>query len=207
MIALNKVESRQVPKIKEIIANKKYHDILYSYLQTQSEWDGEIGHPRYVNKKLINFSKIGNILGISRQTASRRFQNLVTLGLISEKPNNEGNYILELLPADVAALIPEKTLNLLVNALNDNSISTYIYLLRRYIANNERPFQFSIDDIKKFIGISTSTTSNNEVVNDILYVLQKIGLIKYRLVSIPCEADSANMRMIHQLEFLTNYID
>jgi len=47
---------------------------------------------------------------------------------------------LELLPADVAALIPEKTLNLLVNALNDNSISTYIYLLRRYIANNERPF-------------------------------------------------------------------
>lgn len=204
MIALNKVESRQVPKIKKIIADKKYHDILYSYLQSQSKWDGEIGHPRYVDKKVINFSKIGKVLGISRQTASKRFQNLVTLGLISEEPNDKGDYILSLLPADVAALIPEKTLNLLVDTLSENSISTYIYLLRRYIANNERPFQFSVDDIKNFIGISTTTRSNNDVVDNILYVLQKIDLIKYRIISVNNDGD---IRLIHELEFLTNYIE
>ena len=204
MIALNKVESRQVPKIKKIIADKKYHDILYSYLQSQSKWDGEIGHPRYVDKKVINFSKIGKVLGISRQTASKRFQNLVTLGLISEEPNDKGDYILSLLPADVAALIPEKTLNLLVDTLSENSISTYIYLLRRYIANNERPFQFSVDDIKNFIGISTTTRSNNDVIDNILYVLQKIDLIKYRIISVNNHDD---IRLIHELEFLTNYIE
>lgn len=204
MIALNKVESRQVPKIKKIIADKKYHDILYSYLQSQSKWDGEIGHPRYVDKKVINFSKIGKVLGISRQTASKRFQNLITLGLISEEPNDKGDYILSLLPADVAALIPEKTLNLLVDTLSENSISTYIYLLRRYIANNERPFQFSVDDIKNFIGISTTTRSNNDVVDNILYVLQKIDLIKYRIISVNNHDD---IRLIHELEFLTNYIE
>lgn len=204
MIALNKVESRQVPKIKKIIADKKYHDILYSYLQSQSKWDGEIGHPRYVDKKVINFSKIGKVLGISRQTASKRFQNLITLGLISEEPNDKGDYILSLLPADVAALIPEKTLNLLVDTLSENSISTYIYLLRRYIANNERPFQFSVDDIKNFIGISTTTRSNNDVVDNILYVLQKIDLIKYRIISVNNNGD---IRLIHELEFLTNYIE
>lgn len=203
MIALNKVESRQIPKIKKIISDKKYHDILYSYLQSQSKWDGEIGHPRYISKKMVNFSKIGKTLGISRQTASRRFQNLISLGLISEEPNDKGEYILQLLPADVAALIPERTLEMLVNTLNDNSISTYIYLMMRYIANSERSFKFSIEEIKNFIGISTTTRSNNNVVDDILYVLQKIGLIRYRIVS----AGNTDMKLIHELEFLTNYID
>ncbi len=204
MIALSKVESRQIPKIKKIISDKKYHDILYSYLQSQSKWDGEIGHPRYINKKLINFSKMGQALGISRQTASRRFQNLITLGLISEEPNDKGDYILQLLPSDVAALIPERTLELLVNTLNDNSISTYIYLMMRYIANDERSFRFSVEEIKNFIGISVTTRSNNNVVNDILNVLQKIGLIKFRIISAGNENE---IKLIHELEFLTNYID
>lgn len=206
MIALNQVESRQVPKIKKIISDKKYHDILYSYLQSQSKWDGEIGHPRYISKKIVNFSKIGKALGISRQTASRRFQNLITLGLISEEPNDRGDYILQLLPSDVAALIPEKTIEMLVDTLSDNSISTYIYLLMRYIANNERPFKFSIEEIKNFIGISTTTRSNNNVVDNILYVLQKIGLIRYRVTNVSDE-NGVDIKLIHELEFLTNYID
>ena len=70
---------------------------------------------------------------MSRQTASKKFQNLIALGLLKE--NELGVYNLELLPADVAALIPQETLSILVNALNENSISTYIYLLRRWFAN------------------------------------------------------------------------
>ena len=33
--------SRQIPKTKEICANKKYFDILYAYLQCISEKDEE----------------------------------------------------------------------------------------------------------------------------------------------------------------------
>ena len=56
LVALNQVESRQIPKVKQIISDKKYNDILYSYLQQVSDWDGVIGHPRYVDKKVVNFS-------------------------------------------------------------------------------------------------------------------------------------------------------
>ena len=55
------------------------------------------------------------------------------MGLITK--TETGLYNLELLPADVAALIPYETLSLLVNTLSDNAISTYVYLLRRWFAN------------------------------------------------------------------------
>ena len=34
-----KSNSRQIPKVKEICANKKYFDILYSYLQSISKYN------------------------------------------------------------------------------------------------------------------------------------------------------------------------
>lgn len=135
MIGLEKVETRQVPKTIEICSNKKYHDIFYSYLQEISEWDGVKGHPRYIKKKQINYSNIANVLGLSRQTVSTKFKNLQTMGLITQIDND--TYELSILSQDVAALIPYKTLKLLVDALSENSISVYIYLLRKYLANKE----------------------------------------------------------------------
>jgi hypothetical protein len=37
---------------------------------------------------------------------------------------------------NVATLVPYNTLGLLVNALSENAISTYVYLLKLYWANN-----------------------------------------------------------------------
>lgn len=37
--------------------------------------------------------------------------------------------------------------------------------------------------MKEYIGIATSTTSNNDVINDILFVLTKLGLIEYEVRS------------------------
>ena len=80
-IQLNKKDSRQVPKVEDICANKKYHDILYAYLQTISERDIKDGK-RYLNKKDINYSKIGLKLNLTRQTVSKKFSNLLDMGLI-----------------------------------------------------------------------------------------------------------------------------
>ena len=67
--------SRQVPKTKEICSNKKYYDVLYSYLQCISELE-ENSKIRYFSKKEVNFTKLGEQFGLSRQTISTKFKNL-----------------------------------------------------------------------------------------------------------------------------------
>jgi hypothetical protein len=67
--------SRQVPKSNEICGNKKYNDILYSYLQCVSKRDGVDGR-RYFSKKLVNFTKLGKELNLNRSTVATRFKHL-----------------------------------------------------------------------------------------------------------------------------------
>ena len=208
MKSLKGLDTRQIPKIEKICADKKYHDILYSFLQENSQWDGVLGHPRYVDKSLINFSWLGRILGISRQTASSKFQNLVKLDLISKTPDDKGRYYLSILPAEAAGLIPEPTLKLIVDTLSEHSISTYLYLLMRYIANDEQPFIFTLTDIKKHIGVCATTRSNDEVITNILFILQKIGLIKYSLTTLQqVNVEYKDVKTVYQIDFLTNYIE
>lgn len=141
---------------------------------------------------------------MSRQTASKKFQNLIALGLLKE--NELGVYNLELLPADVAALIPQETLSILVNTLNENSISTYIYLLRRWFANQESEFYFSIKEVKGFLGLATTTQSNDKIIKDILYILEKIELIKIEVESVKSETVHGGLKYIHKCTYLTNFI-
>lgn len=198
---------RQIPKTKEYCANKEYYDILYGYLQQQSQWEQKKNNNRrYVNKKFINFSQLGRQLGISRQTVSNKFKKLIKLGLVIDEPGDK--YYLTPLSADIASLIPNPTLKLITDTLNEYSISVYVYLLMRYIANNEKMFQFKLSDVKKHIGICSTTRSNDEIITNILFVLQKIGLIKYRLTTLQQEnVDYKDVKTIYQLDYLTNYIE
>ena len=198
---------RQIPKTKEYCSNKEYYDILYGYLQQQSQWEQKKNNNRrYVDKSLINYSQLGRQLGISRQTASKKFKNLINLGLIIDEPGDK--YYLTPLSADIASLIPNPTLKLITDTLNEYSISVYVYLLMRYIANNEEIFQFKLSDIKKHIGICSTTRSNDEIITNILFVLQKIGLIKYRLTTLQQDnVDYTDVKTIYQLDYLTNYIE
>ena len=65
------------------------------------------------------------------------------MGLVT-KNEMKNRYELLILDPNVAALIPYDTLKLLVDTLSENSISTYVYLLSRYIANNEKPYVFTL---------------------------------------------------------------
>lgn len=196
--------SRQIPKSKTICADKKYYDILYAYLQCISTRD-ETNGIRQFSKKEINFSKLGDMFNLTRQTVSTKFKNLQQLGLVIE---DKDNYKLVELSADIASLIPYNTLKLITDTLSEHAISTYIYFLNCYYANGNRPFQFTLDQIKSYIGISTSTRSNNDTVTNILYVLEKIGLIKYSLTTSKQEADTfQNIKTIYQLEWLTNTLE
>lgn len=85
-----------------------------------------------------------------------------------------------LLPIEksLAMLVPYGTLQVLTSTVTENVISIYVYLLNRYIASLERPFRYTIDELKSTVGLSTNTRSNNYIISSILLLLEKLGLLK-----------------------------
>ena len=69
-----------------------------------------------------------------------------------------------------------------MNVLQRNSISIYIYLFNRYYANNGEPFIATCKQIKDYLGIATTTTSNNLIVLDTIDILSRLGLMEYQMV-------------------------
>lgn len=180
--------SRQIPKAKQYLTSSNYYDILYGYLQAMSKWDGNPDHPRYVYKKSVNYSRIAQDLDSSRQTVSKRFKSMLqgtaqnqgsSIPPLIRLSDDGKRYELISLAASVTMLIPQSTLEVLVSVLNDNAISTYAYLFNRYWANKCKQFTFSYKEVKNAIGIAANSNGNNYIIKSILFILQKIGLLKY----------------------------
>ena len=173
-----------MPKEKKYMASKKYNDIIYGWLQVNSEWDKE-NNIRWIPKEKVNFSAMGNELQLSRQTVSARFKRLLKendgLGLV-EYNEEKKRYELSPLDSSAAMLVEKTTLRKLVSSLNDNAINIFVYLLNRYIANREQGYDIFLDTIKDVVGLSTKSRTNNYIVTDILDILQKLGLLRYHLV-------------------------
>lgn len=197
--------SRQMPSTKKICADKKFYDILYAYLQCISTMENEES-ARTFDKKEINFTKLAKIFNLSRQTVSAKFKNLKELGLIREV--DDQHYEIITLDNEIALLIPYPVLKLITDTLSENSVSVYVYLFNRYYANKDESYQFTLEQIKKHIGICTTTRSNDEVITNILFVLQKLGLIKYSLKALKQENDNFdNIKTIYQLDWLTKDLE
>ena len=177
---------RQIPKTKEYFCNPLYWDIIYAYIQVNSEWDGVVGHPRIFPKKKVNFTKIGEYLGLTRQTVSKRFQDLENgqknkegLNLITKLEN--GDYEIAILDNTVATLINNDTLRVLTSACNDYTISIYVYLYGRWMAQNQQEFKFTYEQLKQIINIGNKSSSNDYIIKDILNLL-----IMMELVTLKC---------------------
>lgn len=172
--------SRQIPSNEKYTANKNYSDILYGYLQHISVLDEELGI-RYIDKKDIKYIKIAEDLGLSRQTVSKRFNSLVEEGLLSFDMSSK-RYMLRILEADLATLLPDDTVKILCNTLQERCLSVLAYLLKTYIQHGEEECEVNMDIIKKYVGLSKSNRgTNNEIIRDIFLVLKRLGLIEYRL--------------------------
>ena len=123
------------------------------------------------------------------------------LGLVKQVEDNKDIYELTVLNKELATLIPYDTLRIMTNALSEKSISCYVYLLNRYLANSCKKFNFTMDQIKTFIGLSTKTRSNNQNVLDILNVLQKLELIDYSKENI---VDNGTIKTIYSINVVKN---
>lgn len=182
--------SRQIPSTPRITREKDYCDLLYAWLQCNSERVDLNGTARRIPKEKIKWTAIerdftrkaadGTTIDkiMSRKTIAKYFAHLEADGLITLQ--NDGYYYLTVLPNNEAWLIEYSTLAKLMNVFQKNSLSIYIYLVNRYYAVGNQPFQATMKNIKDFIGIATATTSNNLIISDTLDILKRLGLLDYQ---------------------------
>jgi hypothetical protein len=169
------------------MADKNYCDLVYAWFQCKSEWDGD---NRVVPYKMATFVTIGEETGMDRRSASKYVKQLLKIGLLEENDDSK-TYVLKTLQSSSAMLVPFTTLRQLVNSLNRNSVNLFVYLLNRYLGNGETSFIVTHKELKSRIGLATTTTSNNIVINDILDILRRLGLIEYELQQV--EYDKTNI--------------
>ena len=184
--------SRQMPSSKIITKEKNYCDLLYAWLQCNSELLDIESRMRYIERKNVKWARIerdftrqssdGTIEKVmDRKTIAKYFRHLEEKGLVKLNKEDD-NYYLTVLDNYEANLIEYKTLNKLMNVFQKNSISIYIYLFNRYFANDQKPFIVTMRQIKEFIGIATSTTSNNMLIDDTLDILKRLKLLDYEII-------------------------
>lgn len=187
-----KKNSRQMPSARMIVKEKDYCDLLYAWLQCNSERANVSEVQRRVEKKKIKWAAIERDFTrtlsdgstekvMSRKTVAKYFAHLMEQGLVTE--GEDDYYYLTVLDASEANLIECVTLSKLYNVLQKNSINIYIYLFNRYCANGYQPFIATLKQIKDFIGIATSTTSNNIIVDDTIDILKRLGLLDVKLIT------------------------
>lgn len=184
--------SRQMPSSKIITKEKNYCDLLYAWLQCNSELLDMESRIRYIERKNVKWARIerdftrqssdGAIEKVmDRKTIAKYFRHLEEKGLVKLNKEDD-NYYLTVLDNYEANLIEYKTLNKLMNVFQKNSINIYIYLFNRYFANDQKPFIVTMRQIKEFIGIATSTTSNNMLIDDTLDILKRLKLLDYEII-------------------------
>lgn len=172
--------SRQIPSNKIYTANKQYSDLVYGYLQQKSYLDENTGI-RFLPKKEVKYTQMAEDLGLSRQTASRKFNSLIKEDLVYYDEENK-RYILTKLEADLAALLPCDTVRVLCVNLKERSLSTLAYLLKSYYQHGKTSYEVNLDILKAHVGLSVDNRGkNNQTIKDILLLLKKLGFIEYHI--------------------------
>ena len=182
-----------MPSTSSVAREKDYCDLLYAWLQCNSDRVNMNENGRRIHKTKIKWTAIekdftrvlvdGSVEKVmSRKTIAKYFKHLEDRGFIKLNEEDE-YYYLTVLDSSEANLIEYNTLTKLLNVMQRNSINIYVYLFNRYYANGRNPFIATLKQIKDFIGIATTTTSNNILIDDTLDILKRLGLLEYSLIT------------------------
>ena len=185
-----KKNSRQMPSTTSIVREKDYCDLLYAWLQCNSERENVNTSRRRIEKKKVKWASIerdftrelsdGTIeKAMSRKTIAKYFAYLLDSKLVSDE--GDDYYYLTVLDGSEANLIEYNTLLKMMNVFQKNSINIYISLFNKYYTSSFQPFIATFRQIKEYIGIATTTTSNNAIIDDTIDILKRLGLLDYRL--------------------------
>ena len=182
-----------MPSTSSVAREKDYCDLLYAWLQCNSDRVNMNESARRIHKSKIKWTAIekdftrvlvdGSLEKVmSRKTIAKYFKHLEDRGFIQFNDVDD-YYYLTVLDSSEANLIEYNTLSKLLNVMQRNSINIYVYLFNRYYANGRNPFIATLKQIKEFIGIAITTTSNNILIDDTLDILKRLGLLDYGLIT------------------------
>lgn len=183
--------SRQIPTNSSITSAKEYCDLLYAWLQCNSERITPDSEGRRIPKKSVKWTVIerdftrtlsdGSVDKVmARKTIAKYFEYLVQKGLVVE--GQDDFYYITVLPSDSAHLIEYQTLYKLMNVLQKHSLTIYVYLFNRYYANGCQPVIVTMSQIKNYVGVATTTTSNNGFIDDTIEILKRLKLLDMDLI-------------------------
>ena len=165
------INNRRIPMEEEFMKDKMISDLLYSILQSYSNWNKEENH-RYIPKKIIKKSKWAKALGISRPTLDKRIGKLLEKEYLIDKEDyyilpNKGEYYF---------LVPVETLNYLINTANHNVIKIYCHLGLLYKFYGDKAY-YTQSKLLEVIGYDKTDKNNHKTIKHILTSLKLNGLL------------------------------
>lgn len=167
--------------LKELV----YGDCVYAWLLLHSHFNPDEKY-NYIYKEDINFTKIGAQMHRSRQTVSKRFNDLIENDIIRQyKYNGKTCYKIPYYN-EFEELDGETTFQLLCLPLKEQRealIKTYALLLKKKrICEREgkRVFFCSAESLIKECGETASHKTTFDRMRAILTILQGAGIIKFR---------------------------
>ena len=165
------INNRRIHMEEEFMKDKMISDLLYSMLQSYSNWNKEENH-RYIPKKIIKKSKWAKALGISRPTLDKRIGKLLEKEYLIDKEDyyilpNKGEYYF---------LVPVETLNYLINTANHNVIKIYCHLGLLYKFYGDKAY-YTQSKLLEVIGYDKTDKNNHKTIKHILTSLKLNGLL------------------------------
>lgn len=196
---INTQNNRAFTTDRNDLQNKNFCDLLYLILLSLSDWDGE---NRYVKKKNFTKAQLAKICGISPNTMTKKFKELLSTEedkipfLVEEKDR----YVF----TDRAAfiLVPAETIEwlLIYNQIPEDTFKIYAYLANKFFFEyQEKSFGFTITELLNVLGYNTSAHNNKKIVAK-LELLYGIGMLDYEFAASPKKGEDGKFTYTHILK-------
>jgi hypothetical protein len=196
---INTQNNRAFTTDRNDLQNKNFCDLLYLILLSLSDWDGE---NRYVKKKNFTKGQLAKICGISPNTMTKKFKELLSTeeGKIPFLVEEKDRYVF----TDRAAfiLVPAETIEwlLIYNQIPEDTFKIYAYLANKFFFEyQEKSFGFTITELLNVLGYNTSAHNNKKIVAK-LELLYGIGMLDYEFAASPKKGEDGKFTYTHILK-------
>lgn len=176
--------------LEDDFMNFKTDDLLYGFLRCLST-ARPVENKKYreylpIKEYHKNKKVIANVCGVSTKTLERHLNALFDKGLLDqgleivEQDGKQYEYECFWFPYDENGkykILERDMVRYLIDTRNAQCIKVYLYLLNKY--EYKKNYTFTIAEIQKALGYSTSTTSAIATIGNILESFAREGLIEY----------------------------
>lgn len=196
---INTQNNRAFTTDRNDLQNKNFCDLLYLILLSLSDWDGE---NRYVKKKNFTKGQLAKICGVSPNTMTKKFKELLSTeeGKIPFLVEEKDRYVFTDRTAFI--LVPAETIEwlLIYNQIPEDTFKIYAYLANKFFFEyQEKSFGFTITELLNVLGYNTDAHNNKKIVAK-LELLYGIGMLDYEFATSPKKGEDGRFTYTHILK-------